>query len=457
LAANARVRQATVQRAAFRRYMAAAGVRRSAGKGRQKVAAAFILNQRYLNLFEPVRTELEARGWRVPVFYYNPVAGSVKDATLFSEAVKGIVQNEVGNLHLPKWQVSEELRRGCPTSIRWLNVALSASWLTGLVQTHHHQRLVEAWQPDVVVSYGPDIMSLALQAATESLGISSLFIPHDVRGPSFSSWFFGATASALAGHPCIEANAIGPHGLRNEGLVPTGLPQFDALLVRAEQNRGRRRQLSGLSVLEKRPYLAVAFAEWGHELLVHALQRKMLRMLAVALPDDVFLVVKVHPQFDEQEVCKRVLAASLPAQAFAVVRDQQYSTPDLLEACHVAVAGERSMVLMDALVMNRPGIGIRFPEHPMGSGDMNHPAKDFRNNCWLVDDVVQLRRALIDLTRDASSQDALLAQRKRYIERFLLASDGRASQRVADLVEHLAAGKSPESFIPMSRQSLLEE
>ena len=59
------------------------------------------------------------------------------------------------------------------------------------------------------------------------------------------------------------------------------------------------------------------------------------------------------------------------------------------------------------------------------------------------------------LTRNEQARCELLRHRRQYIEQFLVASDGRASQRVADLVEHLGAGKEPSSFIPTIGNSLL--
>ena len=55
--------------------------------------------------------------------------------------------------------------------------------------------------------------------------------------PTRYSWFFGATASALSGPACAEDNGRAPDGTRVRGLVPTGHPPYDAILVTAAAPR----------------------------------------------------------------------------------------------------------------------------------------------------------------------------------------------------------------------------
>ncbi len=180
-------------------------------------------------------------------------------------------------------------------------------------------------------------------------------------------------------------------------------------------------------------------------------------MLAEALPHDAFLVCKLHPSFEERETCEALLSASLPSNAFKVVGESDFKTPDLLAACDVAVMNELSMSLADTIVMGRPAIAISHPEFPSGSLTINHSAWAFKEAWWLVRDTAELRRALMVLTRDEHARQAQLSHRRTYIERFLVASDGRATQRVADLVEHLGAGKDPGCFVPSIGKSLLAE
>lgn len=424
------------------------------GRGVRR-AALFVLNQRFLDLFAPVAVELEKRGWQVRVFYYHSSMTPGRHRHAFSDSADASGFSMASLSPSPSWTISDGLLRHSLVSEAGLRLALAASWVTARAQIGLHHSVLDAWRPEVVISFGPETMSLALQRAAERLGIPSLFMAHGFQGPVRTSWFFHATASALSGAACVQANERDANGERRKGLVATGHPPYDAMLSESVAHAGRRVPLPGLDVPLARPHLVLAFALWSHNLLGHALQAKILRMLTKALPDDAFLVYKLHPSREERRICEAVLESGLPREAFRVVGEKEYSTPVLLAACHVAVANEQSMVLTDAIVMGRPAIVITHPDFPRGSGTLNHPASDFRDTCVLVSDAVELRNALVLLTHNEEERQALVNHRAEYIRRFLVAADGRAGRRVADLVEHLGAGQSPDSAVMTIGDSLL--
>ncbi len=421
-----------------------------------KTAAVFILNQRFMDVFSPVLHELESRGWRVLCFHYGALTRPPTDAVAFADAAGGarlLMQDK------PRWSVNGELLQEGLVSPSWLVVALNASWVTASVQVARHRYVLESWRPDVVVFFGPETMSLSLQCAAESLGIPSLYMAHGFLGPLHSPpGYFTATASALCGSACVDANTKGPDGTTRHGLIATGYPPYDALVKDSGNMGQQRRPLANLEVPVERPYLVLVFGTWALYPLWCSLQRKTLKMVIDALPDDAFLICKLHPSCEEREMCVALLGEGLPCDAFRVVGEDEYSTPDLLAACDVAVANEVSMALRDALVMGRPAIAIRDPAFPHGQescNPLNHPGSDFKDTCRLVSNTDELRKALFVLTRDECARNDLLRHRKAYIEQFLFASDGRSSQRVADLVEHLGEGKDTDSFIPAVGKSLL--
>jgi len=431
--------------------------------GRRKTAAFFVLNQRYMDLFQPVLSELESRGWWVPVLCYNPLTRPPVDAVAFADAAVGGQALTQEDLRRPHWVISDALLRESPVSRTWVAVALSASWAAAKTQMHRHRRVLEFLRPDTVISFGPETMSLAIQGAAKSLGIPSLLMAHGFQGPVQSSLFFSATASAVIGPACREANRIDQYGNKREGLVATGQPPYDDMLLRSVNSGGERKNLPHLSLPVERPYLVLFFVWWGPYLFGHALQRKNLKMLAEALPKDAFLVCKLHPVREEREICEAVLGACLPKGAFRVVGESEYSTPDLLESCHVAVMQPASMSLNDAIVMGRPAIVIQHEEDTRSVPDalnhisLNHPSYSCNDACWRVSSVDELREALFALTRDEYARQRVLKHRGAYIKRFLVASDGQSTQRVADLVEYLGRGKDPDSFIPAIGDSLVPE
>lgn len=425
---------------------------------KRKTAAFFVLSQRFMDLFQPVLSELESRGWRVDVYYYNSLRRPPENAVAFAEAAVGGRPLTHDALFMPRWVVPNALLGESPVSRSWIAVALSASWAAGKVQICRHRRLLEARRPDVVISFGSDTMGLALQGAADSLQIPSIFMSHGFFSQVRSSWFFLATASTLAGAVCVKANEKDHRGIKRSGLIATGHPPYDAMLKHSVDAQGQRNRLPGLNSPKERPYLTVVFALYSGDLCSLTMQRRVLQMLAKVLPEDVFLVCKLHPTLEEREFCETVLRGGLPRDAFRVVGETEYSTPDLLEACHVAVSHEQCQSLTDAIIMGRPAIAIKHNEFPCGTAWMTHPVWSvFKDAWWAVSNSEELRNALFVLTRDQSARHALIKHRKEYIDQFLTASDGRSSQRVADLVEHLGAGKDPGCFVPSIGKSLLVE
>jgi len=435
--------------------------RAGAGRGpalapSDRVIAAFILNQRYLDLFQPIREELETSGWTVPVYYYNPLVWPCSGAVSFAEAVRQVPAAGCSErFDPPSWLISDEMMARCPVSQIWLTRALDASWVTGRVLSASHERLLASLRPQVVVSFGPETMSLSLQTSAEKLGIPSLFVNHTFREPARSCWFLQATASTMAGPDCLEANRKDLDGRVRAGMVATGHPPYDVLLKHSL--RREVRALPGLSLPAGCRYVVVALALWSNNLLWHGMQRKTLRMLAEALPADTFLVCKAHPSMEDREFCEKELAAKLPRETYRVVGEREYRTLDLLAACDVAVIHEPSMSVNDAVVMGCPTIAVSHPEFPYGRYTMNHPAWGYKGAWRVVSDTTDLRQALLSLTRDPAARAELLSHRRAYIERFLVAADGASSRRVAELVQHLAEGKGPGAYRPFVGPSLLGE
>lgn len=423
----------------------------------RRVAAVFILNQRYLDLFEPVRRELEQRGWSAPVYHYNPLTKLCPGSVSFADAVDRALPLQSEGLNHPDWVFNDDVSVRSPVSQRWLQVALDASWVTARALVALHRRILASLKPAVVISFGPEVMSLSLQSAAEELGVPSLFLNHTFREPARSCWFLQATASTMAGPDCVALNRWDLLGRERTGMVATGHPPYDALLERSMKLGYDPTPLEGLAVPAERPYVVLALALWSSNLLWHTMQRKTLQMLAEVLPMDAFLVCKVHPSWEDREFCEVVLKAGLPKDAYRVVGEGEYRTPELLAACHVAVINEQSMSLSDAVVMGRPAIAVAHPEFPRGSYSMNHPAWSYNGAWWVVSDAAELRRALVTLTRDETARAMLFKQRRDYIERFLVATDGQSIRRVADLTEHLGAGQDPGSFVVQVGPSLLAE
>ena len=423
----------------WRRRAASHPGRGSLHRGRPR-AALFALTPRSAQLFSSVARALEADGWDVPVIVHSAHGGHPGHLP-FQDAHQGRVG--VGSLKRPRWQLSKDLVELAPFSRRWLVRAADGAWITGQILTARHRFILQKLQPDVVITYGHEILGLSLKAAADELGVPTLFMPHGVMPPVPSSYYFFATATAVYGQPCIDANLSSPWAERARGMVVTGAPHYDEIFHRVQSTGTERVMLPGLRAAGDARPIVLFFATWGLNLLQHSHQLRSLRMMAEALPRDAFLVCKLHPSREERSVCESVLAERLPRDAYRVVGEREYRTAELLSACHVAVTVARSMSLVDSITAGRPVIGIVFSDLAADSLDGNHPAKNITAHGALVDSPEDLRRALTVLIHDEAERERLLRRRASYVERFLTA-DGQASKRVAQLVKALAFGDAED-------------
>jgi hypothetical protein len=396
--------------------------------------ALFALSHRPSRLFAPVMRALEARGWRVQVFSHVPSAADPPGAISFDQASAGA---PLRLIRMPRWRLDEALLSTLPMERSWVRRALSGAWAGGETLRRRQRRVLERWRPRLAITYGHEVLGLSLKAAADDVGIPTLFMPHGVMPPYPWQYYFFATATAVYGQPCIDVNRRGPWGARVRGAVPTGAPHYDELFGRLRATGGQRVSFPDLTPPPSRPYLVLFFATWGLSLISHAQQLHSLRMIAEGLPDDCFLMCKLHPSREEREAAQAILSETLPAEAFAVIGEKQHTTPELLSACHVAVSVARSMSLVDTIIAGRPAVGIVLPDLHPDSLDANHPAKEFRANGRLAHSAAELRAHLVALTRDEGARQEVLKNREAYVSLFL-GADGRATERVVALIEQLA-------------------
>lgn len=426
-------------------------------QGNQKTMAVFVFNRR--DPLQPLFKELERRGWRVVCFSYGRECSNQGVIQLGTESSWRPFQTDWSRF--PSWVVTEELLRTSPVSNRLLMLALSASWMTGQSQVHYHYHLLDQLRPQVVMTVGADVASMGLTSAADRLGIPSLFMAHGLQGRAYP-WAFCQTASALFGTPCVETNQKDAFGAMRRGLVATGCPAYDAYYAgpnsKSRVDAIRRKLPSGTA------HLVVFFVTYAHRSLrplsAFAQLQRSFKMVADGLPKDAFLICKLHPAYEQRDICQDVLAGYLDRAAFEVVGEREFTTRELLSACDVAIGFEYSMVMRDAIVMGRPAIAIierGFQCGENGSTRFNHPGSDFMGACWEVGTVAEFQKAVVALTRDPGARDQVLKRRKAYIDRFLFASDGCASQRVADLAEHLASGKASDCFVASIGRSLIRD
>jgi hypothetical protein len=421
---------------------------------RPRTALVMTISHRSVRQIESVLRLLSDRGWRVVVVHYGPEPSDRTNAArnLSAEMIPFDRASPGWPVHLPRalsswprWNTLDGADADpAPLSRFWLERALEASFVSGVVQIVRHRGLLSALRPDVIFGYGPDLASVALQVAADEMSIPTIFVPHGYSVPPHAFWHFFYRATAVYGPACLEVNPTAPDGTPVRGLVVTGHPPHDAMIREHDAAGGHRRPLAGLTPPPHRPHLVLALAGGGDDLICHRHQERLLGQVADALPADAFLLCKLHPGREDREHCQAILKRRLPGDAFRVLGEADFSTAQLLAGCDVAVSNERSMVLADAVVLGRPAIALHQPDSPFGIWDRNHPGKDYSAVCAVVHGSAELRAALQTLLHDTAARERQRRARPEYLRRHLIA-DGRAAERVANLAEHLAAGGDPAS------------
>lgn len=413
----------------------------------KRTALFMAVSRRGVRHMRRIIDELRGRDWNIVIVHYGRSMSDPQVALPYLEGALVPFEQVSCGWQVPDPKPNAWLLDGDngPLSRDWLRLALDATRTSTRVQVAQHFRMLTDLAPSVVFGHGADVTGMALHAAALQLGIPTVFVAHGYQHSGRAFYYFFNTAAATFGTACVEVNRSSYDGQAFEGLVATGHPPHDDMALALGEGPRHRIELPGLKPPVGRPRIVVGLASWGPDLLSHHQQKEFFRLVARNLPADAYFVCKLHPAAEERALCESVLAENLPREAYRVVGEREFTTLDLLRASDVAVSSERSMVLVDAIVVGCPAIAVHQPEIPMGVSDRAHPGKDYSQNCLIATDGPQLRAAIEALTRDEGVRARLQAARAGYLQRFLRI-DGRAASRIADLASHLAEGGTTASF-----------
>ena len=279
----------------------------------------------------------------------------------------------------------------------------------------------------------------AAVAACRAAAVPSVAIQHGIVYPKYYSYrhapdeadapvpdataLFGASARRLLvhlGHP------------RPESLVLTGSPKFDALVERARGcDRDALRRSFGAG--DGQPLLAVASRFRAIRETHSAIGGAFPSLVAAVRALRVRCVVKPHPAESRGEY----LAAAGVSDPAITVLAPSADLVDLMIAADALVTVE-SLSAVEALVLGRPVVILDMPTHlgalvdagvALGVASGEDP-KD------------ALRRALTD----AETRNALQHARALYLDELAMGVDGRATERIVDLLRATAAaGPAPDA------------
>jgi glycosyltransferase involved in cell wall biosynthesis len=212
-------------------------------------------------------------------------------------------------------------------------------------------------------------------------------------------------------------------GIPPEKLVVTGAPQFDDKYQLDPDAPERIRAVLGVPL--DKPIITFATQP-----LSPAVIEQNIRHIVQAADrfPDYQLVFKVHPREDPDRY--RGLLAGLGAHKIIVI--QKIDLNALLQASAMVITGF-STVALEAMIFERPVLIVNLTGEP---DPVDYVSSGATLGAYAPEDIVkQMERLLTDSPVNA----ALAESRRRYIMAQLYKTDGRAAQRVAELIQQMTA------------------
>jgi len=293
---------------------------------------------------------------------------------------------------------------------------------------------LERISPSLVVLYAESSgWGRAAVAACRARGVATLALQHGILYPRYYSYLHDADETdcprpdltAVFGD-AAKRFLVEHGGYAPESLAVTGSPKFDELAGLA-QRLDRAALRRGLGVAPEQKLLLVASRFRGIRDTHQAIGSAFPRLLsAVGRMDDVRLVVKPHPA-EAAEPYERVVR-QLGSAGIRVLAPKA-SLDELFVAADALVTVE-SLSAVEALVLDRPVLVLNMPTNlaemveqgmALGVGVDEDP-----------------EAALRLLLFDAETAAALGRARERYLRDVAHGADGRATERLLELVRSLA-------------------
>jgi len=212
-------------------------------------------------------------------------------------------------------------------------------------------------------------------------------------------------------------------GYPESAVVVTGQPRYDRLATDAA-NFDRARILLDLRLDPAKK--TVLWTTQTHWLPEAETRRSIAAVFAMARLLGVNLIVKLHPGEDQSAQLYREDSSLAPA-----IADGRWDTFALLRACDILLVKDSTTGL--------EGIGLGKPVVVMSLGPdpavVDYVEKGVARLVARAEDLAPTVRELLE------DDSELAAARPGYVREYLFALDGRAAERVVDLIARLSAAK----------------
>jgi predicted glycosyltransferase len=280
-------------------------------------------------------------------------------------------------------------------------------------------RLIEVEKPDIIVTTGDrnDFVKMICSIGRK-MGITTLIVQHGVvedhpvYGPIYTDKM-AVTGEAMK-------NVLMKRGVMPEQLVITGQPRYDELFMRTFNKEKLFREL-GISTDNKIIVLTT-------QPVSHEENESLISAVTAAMKEfpQAQLVIKLHP--DENLKWYQHAINSLNYKVI-IVKDLDLF--ELLNACDVMMT-LYSTTALEAMIMDKPVITINLMNIP---DRMPYAESGAALGVYSAEDIAPaIKKAMYD----EEIKKKLETGRKKFVYEQAYLIDGKASRRVADLIEAMA-------------------
>jgi len=304
------------------------------------------------------------------------------------------------------------------------------------------KKMIEKEEPDLILvisEYGA--FEKALVVAGRLKKIPTLAIQHGSVGPLHKGYMYSKNTISASGSieapycPIPDKTAVyGPYyyGLLTKmssyppgSVVITGQPRYD-ILAQADRLYSREKFCSKLNLDPNRKIVLI-----GTENLPIPEGKAFLRTVLGALENfpEIQTVVKPHPG-ERSEWYEKVVDQE---NAGAVVLSRGADTFEALYVCDLFLTGF-STIITEAVILGKLGVTV----HLSGRED---PAPYYKDVTLRVYGKKDLVPAIREALYDEKTREKLKKAGKKFVYQHAYKQDGKATERVADLIEEMIKAK----------------
>jgi len=286
------------------------------------------------------------------------------------------------------------------------------------------KRVIQVEKPDVIVvmddrsSFGK-----AVVRTCDLVGVPTLIVQH---GAHSDQPHYGPTyATKMSVYGNFTRRVLVKKGVSPEKIVLTGAPQWDELIL--EQGIPRERFCRQMGLVKNKGIILLSTAivfdrDVGKKLVAGVIN-------AVREFPQMQLLIRAHPSQSEPVSLYKAIADEIGVSDVVVFKKPH--DYDSIRACDILIT-QYSTVAIDAMIAGKPVITINLTNGP---DPMPYAESGAAIGVYRAEDIAPAIRSILT---DPSVQQRLAQGRKRFLCEHLYKADGKASRRVADLIEVMA-------------------